>query len=120
MGKFFAVIALFCVIAYEAGTEQQGAGYDTQIYVIAHRGGMVPRVPENTIPAFQKCLELGVDAIELDLRSTSDRKIIVLHDENVDRTTNGSGPVNALTLAEVKSWMQAMAFQFPLFRKSLA
>jgi glycerophosphoryl diester phosphodiesterase len=63
---------------------------------------MVPRVPENTIPAFQKCLELGVDAIELDLRSTSDRKIIVLHDENVDRTTNGSGPVNALTLAEVK------------------
>jgi glycerophosphoryl diester phosphodiesterase len=115
MGKFFAVIALFCVIAYEA--QAQGAGYDTQIYVIAHRGGMVPRVPENTIPAFQKCLELGVDAIELDLRSTSDRKIIVLHDENVDRTTNGSGPVNALTLAEVKKLNAGDGFSVPTFQE---
>lgn len=115
VGKFFAVIGLFCFSAYNA--QAQGAGYDAKIYVIAHRGGIVPGVPENTIPAFQKCVELGVDAIELDLRSTSDRKIIILHDENVDRTTNGFGPANALTLAEVKNLDAGNGFSVPTFQE---
>jgi glycerophosphoryl diester phosphodiesterase len=115
MGEFFLVIALFCFSAYDA--QAQGAGYDDQIFVIAHRGGILPGIPENTISAFQNCLELGVDAIELDLRSTSDQKIIILHDENVDRTTNGSGPANALTLVEVKKLNAGNGFSVPTFQE---
>ena len=70
--------------------------------VIAHRGGS-GLAPENTIAAFRNALELGADGIELDVRLTRDRRVAVLHDRRVDRTTTGSGLVGDLTLEELKS-----------------
>lgn len=69
--------------------------------VIAHRGAS-GQYPENTLLAFTKAMELGADAIELDVRLTADGVPVVLHDSTLDRTTNGTGAVAGLTLAEVR------------------
>ncbi|MDP6041522.1 MAG: glycerophosphodiester phosphodiesterase [Candidatus Latescibacteria bacterium] len=71
------------------------------VEVIAHRGGW--RLwPENTLYAFQHSVDMGVDILEMDIRSTKDGHLVVIHDEKVDRTTNGTGRVRDLTLAELK------------------
>ena len=68
--------------------------------IFAHRGAR--RVaPENTLPAFAAALAMGVDGIELDVHRTTDEQLVVIHDFVVDGTTNGSGPVAAMTAAEV-------------------
>lgn len=69
---------------------------------VAHRGAS-GNYPENTLLAFQKALEIGVDEIELDLYFTKDEHLIVMHDSTVDRTTDGTGRIADLTLAEIKA-----------------
>jgi len=69
--------------------------------VIAHRGGR-GLWPENTLYAFRKAADLGADVLEMDIRQTADGVLVVLHDETVDRTTDGSGPVAALTLSRLR------------------
>lgn len=68
---------------------------------IAHRGFSAV-YPENTLLSFNKALELGVDHLELDLQVTFDGHLVVMHDRTVDRTTNGSGEVSDLSLAEIR------------------
>ena len=67
----------------------------------AHRG-FSGKYPENTILAFQKALEEGVDGIELDVQLTKDGELVIIHDESVDRTTDGKGLVVSYTLEELK------------------
>ena len=74
---------------------------DARPLVIAHRGG-AGLAPENTLHAFEKAVNLGVDVLEIDVRSTSDGAIVVIHDATVERTTNGTGRINEMTLAELK------------------
>ena len=69
--------------------------------VIAHRGGS-DLAPENTLAAFRTAVEVGADAIELDVRLTKDRKLAVFHDRWLDRTTNGSGIIGTFTMEELK------------------
>ena len=69
---------------------------------VAHRGAS-GNYPENTLIAFQKALEIGVDEIELDLYLTKDDHLIVMHDGTVDRTTDGTGAISELTLDEIKT-----------------
>ncbi len=69
--------------------------------VFAHRGGG-GLYPENTLEAFKYSAAMGVDVLELDVHSTSDGTLVVMHDGDVARTTNGSGRVNQMTLAELK------------------
>ena len=68
---------------------------------IAHQGGR-GLWPENTLLAFGRALDLGVDVLEMDLRGTSDGHIIVHHDASVERTTEGAGFVRELTLDEIR------------------
>lgn len=68
----------------------------------AHRGG-ARLFPENTLLAFERALGLGPLALELDVRVTRDGHLVVLHDETVDRTTNGSGPIAALSLSRLQA-----------------
>lgn len=71
--------------------------------LIAHRGGRGLK-PENTMAAFLDAAELWqADMIELDVQGTADGHCVVIHDATVDRTTNGTGPVAAMTLAEIQS-----------------
>ena len=68
---------------------------------IAHRGG-AKIAPENTLEGFRHALQAGAGVLELDVHLTADGHLVVIHDETVDRTTDGSGPVREMTLAEVK------------------
>ncbi len=69
--------------------------------IIAHRGACA-YAPENTMAAFQLALEQGADGIELDAMLCKDGHVVVIHDDTLDRTTNGQGPVLDHTLAELK------------------
>ena len=73
--------------------------------VWAHRGASGwdrQYAPENTMPAFQKAVEMGADGIELDVQLTRDGEIVICHDERIDRTSRGQGWVKDFTLAELK------------------
>ena len=70
-------------------------------WAIAHQGGG-SLWPENTLYAFAKAEELGVDALEMDLRATVDGEIVVMHDATVGGTTDGSGRVDQMTLVEIR------------------
>ncbi|CEG28897.1 glycerophosphodiester phosphodiesterase [Bacillus sp. B-jedd] len=70
--------------------------------IFAHRGSKGTH-PENTIPAFREALRHRIDGIELDVHLSKDGELVVIHDEKVDRTTNGSGRVGSMTLQELKS-----------------
>jgi glycerophosphoryl diester phosphodiesterase len=70
--------------------------------IVAHRGASSTH-PENTLEAFRAAVDVGADFIELDVRLTADHVAVVLHDADVSRTTDGTGLVNEMTLAEVKA-----------------
>jgi glycerophosphoryl diester phosphodiesterase len=70
--------------------------------VIAHRGAS-SYAPENTFAAFELAIRMGVHDIELDVEATSDGHIVVIHDDTVDRTTNGTGPVTSHSLAALQA-----------------
>ena len=80
--------------------EQNPTMADNQWQVMAHRGGKQLR-PENTLIAFRNAVELGVDALELDVHATRDGALVVIHDSTVDRTTDGTGAVSNFTLEEI-------------------
>ena len=65
--------------------------------IFAHRGASA-YAPENTLAAFKLAVEMGADAIELDAKLSADGQVVIIHDQSVDRTTNGSGNVNQLKL----------------------
>lgn len=69
--------------------------------VIAHRGGLI-HAPENTLEAFSHAESIDVDILEYDVFITSDGELVAIHDETVDRTTDGSGRVNDMTLKEIQ------------------
>ena len=69
--------------------------------VVAHRGDW-RNAPENSLKAIQSCIDMGVDAVEIDIRMTKDSVLILMHDEEVDRITNGTGLVRELTIDSIK------------------
>lgn len=69
--------------------------------IYAHRGASA-HAPENTMASFEKALEMGAGGIELDVHVSSDGHLMVIHDETVDRTSNGKGLVGGKTFAELK------------------
>jgi glycerophosphoryl diester phosphodiesterase len=69
--------------------------------LIAHRGGSL-EAPENTMASFRHAIELGMRYVELDVQMSSDGELVVIHDETLDRTTNGHGAVAAYTLDELR------------------
>jgi glycerophosphoryl diester phosphodiesterase len=91
-----------------AGRGPAGIGAPRKPYVthegplfFAHRGG-ARLSPENTLAAFERGVALGADALELDIQTTREGEIVVIHDTTVDRTTDGRGPVAGHTLAELR------------------
>jgi glycerophosphoryl diester phosphodiesterase len=94
-----------------------------QFIVIAHRGDHVAN-PENTLPAYAQAIKAGADYVEIDLRTTKDGRLVSLHNESVDRMTNGKGLVKDLSLAEIKklkinSKDQAQNLTIPTFEEIL-
>jgi glycerophosphoryl diester phosphodiesterase len=71
------------------------------VLVIAHRGAS-GHAPENTLASFRRAVSLGATFIETDLQLTRDTRFVAIHDDTVDRTTNGKGRVHDLTLTELR------------------
>lgn len=71
------------------------------VLVIAHRGDW-RNAPENSLPAIERAIELGVDIVEIDIHQTSDGHLVLMHDDMLDRTTTGKGLVRDHTLAQLK------------------
>ena len=71
------------------------------ILVVSHRGNWQV-APENSLASIQSCIDLGVDIVEIDVRRTMDGHLILMHDSDLNRTTNRSGKVSSKTLAEIK------------------
>jgi len=69
--------------------------------IMGHRGAAA-LAPENTLLSIATAMEIGVDAVEIDVHLSKDKEIVVIHDATVDRTTNGTGAVSSYTLEEMK------------------
>lgn len=90
---------------------------ETKIY--GHRGSM-GNTPENTLLSFRHALDLGVDGIELDVQLAKDGEVVVIHDETIDRTTDGIGYVKDYTLNELKQFSAGVKFSnLELFDKNV-
>ena len=89
---------------------------EKNIFVAAHRG-FCSKYPENTMLAFKKAIEIGVDQIETDIRITKDNQLVLIHDATLDRTTNGSGKVCDYTLEELKQLDAGNGQQIPTLRE---
>ncbi|GAA1379856.1 glycerophosphodiester phosphodiesterase [Peribacillus frigoritolerans] len=83
------------------GSHSNSSIHEKKIVNVAHRGAS-GYAPEHTIPAYQMGEQMKGDYIEIDLQMTKDGRLVAMHDEKVDRTTNGTGLVKDLTLAEIK------------------
>ena len=94
----FNMLMLMCVITAPPEPETNELPKDP--ILLAHRG-LVQHAPENTLPSFAAAIALGL-SIELDVYQTRDGHLVVIHDKTVDRTTNGTGEVNEMTLAEIR------------------
>jgi glycerophosphoryl diester phosphodiesterase len=91
---------------------------DVTFTLVGHRGSMGTE-PENTLRSFRRAEQVGANAVELDLRVTSDGQLVVMHDKDVARTTSGSGDISALTLAEVKQLDAGSGETIPTFAEVL-
>ena len=69
--------------------------------IIGHRGAAALE-PENTLLSIERAMDIGVDAVEIDVHLSKDKELVVIHDATVDRTTNGTGPVSSYTVQEIK------------------
>jgi glycerophosphoryl diester phosphodiesterase len=96
-----AVYAISALLARPAAGHPFFAQFEQRPLVMAHRGGRA-LWPENTLYAFEGAVEMGVDVLEMDIHTTADGVMVVMHDDTVDRTTNGSGPILSFTLDELK------------------
>lgn len=88
------------------------------ILKIGHRGAK-GHAPENTLISFQKALDMHVDGIELDVHLSADGELIVIHDEKIDRTTNGIGTINTLSLSELKTFRINQEHKIPTLKEVL-
>lgn len=110
--QYFAILSLSitCVLGDATGEDLRtrsailldrlNNASDGQVMVSAHRGDW-RNAPENSLQAIQNCIDMGVDIVEVDLRTTKDGHLVLLHDRTLDRTTTGFGEVGKLTLAEL-------------------
>lgn len=87
--------------------------YQGRILNFGHRGASHD-APQNTLAAFELAVQYGADGVELDVYLTRDGHLVVIHDELVDKTTDGTGPVTAMTLAEVRE-LDAGSYFDPAF-----
>lgn len=106
-GTFFGTAPVGTASAGTASVTATGASQgdepwtERRVLNIAHQGGEV-EAPSNTLFAFKTAIDKGADVLELDVHATQDRELVVLHDATVDRTTNGEGRVDAMTLEQIK------------------
>ncbi|MBN2653042.1 MAG: glycerophosphodiester phosphodiesterase family protein [Spirochaetales bacterium] len=102
---FFLMLISLNLFAQERAEQIRSILLDAsapQVLVTAHRGAW-RFGPENSILSIEKAIEIGVDIIEIDIRKTADGHLVLMHDETVNRTTDGKGSIDAMTLEQLKN-----------------
>jgi glycerophosphoryl diester phosphodiesterase len=117
--KAAAVVLLFSALLVTPSSAAGPEWPEWSVAFVAHRGGIVPGYPENTLAAYRQAIKHGAEAIEIDLRATRDGEIVILHDETLDRTTNGKGRVTEHTLAELKQLDAGAGERIPTYEEVL-
>ncbi|MGB5553929.1 MAG: glycerophosphodiester phosphodiesterase family protein [Flavobacteriaceae bacterium] len=97
---FVAVLKASCGFAQQEEAKTKNNGMPEK-GICAHRGAKETH-PENTLSAFKEAIRLGAQMIEFDVQLSKDGELVIMHDSSVDRTTNGTGQVSELTLAELQ------------------
>lgn len=100
------LMSVNCLCANRAETLRSlilDGGQSNHIMVFAHRGDWRNAPAENSLAAYQRCIDLGIDGIEVDIQMTKDSVLVVMHDDTLDRTTTGSGRICDFTYEELKS-----------------
>lgn len=105
LGLTVVLAGVYIYLAMQTGTTAEARtifqAQNSNFLVFAHRGGG-GLYPENTLGAFEYSVKMGVDVLELDVHATRDGTLVVMHDANVERTTDGRGKVSEMTLGEVR------------------
>lgn len=106
-------IFLFCAFIYGCALSAQERAQSLmkelkdkdsrKVFVVSHRGDW-RNAPENSLQAFRNCIEMGVDMVEIDLKMTKDGHLILMHDNTIDRTTDGKGSPSDYTLDEIRKF----------------
>jgi glycerophosphoryl diester phosphodiesterase len=117
-------LPMVCVAQPATSASSQARAINTSmtprvVTSIAHRGGIVPGFPENTLAAFGEAMRQGAHVIEIDLRGTKDGEVVVMHDATLDRTTNGHGRVVDHTLAQLKRLDAGRGERIPTYEEVL-
>jgi len=122
MKTAYKAVVIFLTLAPILAAASSAAAPDWpewNVAFVAHRGGIVPGYPENTIAAFRQAMKHGAEVIESDLRGTKDGEIVIMHDETLDRTTNGKGKVTDSTPAELKRLDAGAGERIPTYEEVL-
>ena len=106
-------VVLFVAVVLASCARLRPAAPDRPVLVVAHRGASA-EAPENTLAAYRAAMAHGVQAVECDVRLSADGAVVVMHDPTLERTTDGSGPVAARTLAELRR-LDAGRWKAPAF-----
>ncbi len=107
MKKYVYLFVLLCISVQVFSETQADRLRDNMlnnrkyVTVIAHRGDW-RGAPENSLQAYQNCIDMGVDMVEIDLKQTKDGVLVIMHDKTLDRTTTGKGKVSDKTYAEIQ------------------
>ncbi len=109
-----AILAACCLLPSLCSGLHAHPGHDHKRQIVAHRGSSADR-PENTLASCKRAIEAGATAVEVDVRMTKDRRLVVMHDAKLDRTTDGQGLVAETTLAEIKK-LDAGSWFHPKYR----
>jgi glycerophosphoryl diester phosphodiesterase len=107
-----AITAIFAIAPRASAAErfEDNVWWKRRVLLIAHSGGEC-EAPTNTLYAWKTALASGADMLELDVQLSADGELVVIHDDTVDRTTNGSGRVDQMSVAELKALDNAYEFQ---------
>ncbi|HEX2129696.1 MAG TPA: glycerophosphodiester phosphodiesterase [Solirubrobacterales bacterium] len=100
-GRVAVAVAAFAALLVPSSASAQSFWTGHRVLNIAHQGGEA-EAPSNTMYAYERALKLGADMLEVDVHTTADGRLVAMHDARVDRTTDGTGYVYEMTLAEVR------------------
>ncbi|MDL4841887.1 glycerophosphodiester phosphodiesterase [Aquibacillus rhizosphaerae] len=109
---FFLVLSYLCTIIILVGAQVENQPVPSMVdqpKIIAHRGAN-DRFNESTLTAYEIAAKDGVDSLEIDLRLTKDNSLVAIHDQSVDRTTDGAGKVIDFTLEEIQKFSTVAVF----------
>ncbi len=103
IGFFIPAFTLFAQESVKALVHELKDKDSKKVIVVSHRGDW-RNAPENSLQAFKNCIEMGVDMIEIDLKKTKDNQLVLMHDQTIDRTTDGKGLPSSYTLEELRKF----------------